>query len=436
MNLKHKANTTQKKTTASANRNKKTYLLPWLCILMLSVSILHPAAAQPLIVHAAGTGGIKGNNLPAGYVTEQQMKLANPWTDTNEMPLFNVMRKAQSGQRVTIALIGGSITKGTMSTGTRDESMNKKLTYFDYFTNWWYKTFPKADLLFVNAGISATDSYLGVHRVQKDVLDRKPDLVLVEFAVNDKKTAYHRQAYENLVRKILDSPTKPAVMLLFMSKLNGWSCQLQQAKIGSHYHLPMLSYANVMKDMIGKGIYTMEELSGDAIHPSALGSAVIGEILVRYLDSIQKKSLGQVSYKKVPSTYVTSKKYGSAKLLSCKDIKIQRMGTFERSSKSQIFPDNLTTGSGNGDLTFTVTGKNIGILFAQQINGRGGQFDVYVDGKKTATIDADNSGGRHNKPGSVPCYSSNTKKTHTVRIVRNQKSSGRALTIYGVLVSN
>ncbi len=436
MNLKHKANTTQKKTTASANRNKKTYLLPWLCILMLSVSILHPAAEQPLIVHAAGTGGIKGNNLPAGYVTEQQMKLANPWTDTNEMPLFNVMRKAQSGQRVTIALIGGSITKGTMSTGTRDESMNKKLTYFDYFTNWWYKTFPKADLLFVNAGISATDSYLGVHRVQKDVLDRKPDLVLVEFAVNDKKTAYHRQAYENLVRKILDSPTKPAVMLLFMSKLNGWSCQLQQAKIGSHYHLPMLSYANVMKDMIGKGIYTMEELSGDAIHPSALGSAVIGEILVRYLDSIQKKSLGQVSYKKAPSTYVTSKKYGSAKLLSCKDIKIQRMGTFERSSKSQIFPDNLTTGSGNGDLTFTVTGKNIGILFAQQINGRGGQFDVYVDGKKTATIDADNSGGRHNKPGSVPCYSSNTKKTHTVRIVRNQKSLGRALTIYGVLVSN
>ena len=434
--MKHKANTTQKKTTASANRNKKTYLLPWLCILMLSVSILHPAAEQPLIVHAAGTGGIKGNNLPAGYVTEQQMKLANPWTDTNEMPLFNVMRKAQSGQRVTIALIGGSITKGTMSTGTRDESMNKKLTYFDYFTNWWYKTFPKADLLFVNAGISATDSYLGVHRVQKDVLDRKPDLVLVEFAVNDKKTAYHRQAYENLVRKILDSPTKPAVMLLFMSKLNGWSCQLQQAKIGSHYHLPMLSYANVMKDMIGKGIYTMEELSGDAIHPSALGSAVIGEILVRYLDSIQKKSLGQVSYKKAPSTYVTSKKYGSAKLLSCKDIKIQRMGTFERSSKSQIFPDNLTTGSGNGDLTFTVTGKNIGILFAQQINGRGGQFDVYVDGKKTATIDADNSGGRHNKPGSVPCYSSNTKKTHTVRIVRNQKSLGRALTIYGVLVSN
>lgn len=430
MNLKHETKATRR------TKKKKLRLLSWLCILILSVSVLHPAAVRPLTAYAAGTGGIKGNHLPAGYVTEQQMKLANPWSGTNEMPLFNVMRKAQSGQRVTIALIGGSITKGTISKGTRDESMSKKLTYFDYFTNWWYKKFPKADLLFVNAGISATDSYLGVHRVQKDVLDRKPDLVLVEFAVNDKKTAYHRQAYENLVRKILDSPTKPAVMLLFMSKLNGWSCQLQQAKIGSHYHLPMLSCANVMKDLIGKGIYTMEELSGDAIHPSALGSAVIGEILVRYLDSIQEKSLGQVASKKSPDTYVTSKKYSSAKVLSCKDIKIQRMGTFARSDKSRIFPDNLTTENGNGELTFTVTGKNIGILFAQQINGRGGQFDVYVDGKKTALIDADNSGGSHNKPGSVPCYSSNTKKTHTVRIVKNKKSSGQALTIYAVLVSN
>lgn len=416
---------------------KAKYLLSKICaIVILCTAVLQTLPVSLTTAYARGTGGIKGNNLPAGYVTQEQMKLASPWSGTNEMPLYNVMRKAGIGQKITIAFIGGSITKGTMSRGTRDDSMNKKLTYVDYFTNWWYKTFPKADLRFVNAGISATDSYLGVHRVQKDVLDKKPDLVVVEFAVNDKKTAYHKQAYENLIRKIMDSSSKPAVMLLFMAKLNGWSCQIQQAEIGRHYHLPMLSYGNVMKDMIHKGIYTMEELSGDAIHPSALGYAVVGEILVRYLDSIQQKALGQAAYKKAPNSYVTSKKYASAKVLTCEDIRIQKMGTFEKSSKSKIFPNNLTSAKGNGDLTFTVTGKSIGLVFAQQINGRGGQFDVYVDGKKTALIDADNSGGRHNKPGSVPCYSSNTKKTHTVRIVRNSKSKGHALTIYAVLVSN
>ena len=404
-------------------------------VAILFVSVVHILTAAPFTVQARGTGGIKGNNLPAGYVTDRQMQLANPWTGANEAPLFNVMRKAENGQKVTIAFIGGSITKGTMSAGTRDESMNKKLTYVDYFTDWWYKKFPRADLRFVNAGISATDSYLGVHRVQKDVLDKKPDLVVVEFAVNDKKTAYHKQSYENLIRKIMNASSKPAV-LFFMSKLNGWSCQLQQAEIGKHYRLPMLSYGNVMKDMITQGIYTMEELSGDAIHPSALGYAVAGEILVRYLESIRQMALGEAAYKKEPKSYVTSKKYESAKVLTCKDIKIQKMGTFEESSKSSIFKNNLTSAKGNGDLTFTVTAKSIGLVFAQQINGRGGQYDVYVDGKKTAVIDADNSGGRHNKPGAVPCYSSSTKKTHTVRIVKNKKSTGQALTIYAVLVSN
>lgn len=413
---------------------QKQFLAGLLAYVIFFTCIMHMMA--PVTVSAAGTGGIKGNNLPAGYVTDRQMKLANPWSGTNEGPLYEVMRKAENGQKVTIAFLGGSITKGTMSTGTRDQSLSKKLTYVDYFTNWWYKKFPRADLRFINAGISATDSYLGVHRVQKDVLNKKPDLVVVEFAVNDKKTFYHKQAYENLIRKILDSSSKPAVMLLFMSKLNGWSCQLQQSQIGSHYKLPMLSYGNVMNDMINKGIYTMEELSGDGVHPSALGYAVAGEIIVRYLDDLWKKSMGQVSYKKTPNSYVTSRKYNTAKVLTCKNITIKNMGTFQRSSKSKIFKDNLTTVKGDGGLTFTVTCKNLGIIFAQQINGKGGQFDVYVDGEKTAVLDADNSRGVHNKPGAVVCCSSNTKKTHTVRIVRNKKSKGRSLTIFGVLVSN
>lgn len=400
------------------------------------VIMMHTILSDFMTAAAAGTGGIKGNILPAGYVTENQMKLANPWSEVNDGPLYSVMRKAQEGQKVTIAFIGGSITRGTMSVGSRDDSMNKKLTYVDYFTDWWYKKYPKADLHFVNAGISATDSYLGVHRVQKDVLDKKPDLVVVEFAVNDKETYYHRQAYENLIRKILDYDTKPAVMLLFMSKLNGWSCQMQQAQVGLQYKLPMLSYTNVMLDMIRQGIYTIEELSGDGIHPSALGYAVVGEILVRYLDEISEKTVGQVSYDKVTKSYITSKKYSNAKILTCKDIKINNFGTFEESQKSRTFKNNLTCSSGDGDLTFTVTCKNIGIIYARQINGRGGQFDVYVDGKKTATIDADHSQGRTNNAGTIPCYSSNKKKSHTVRIVRSPKSTGRVLTIYGILVSN
>ncbi len=426
-----KKRTQTQNCTGSAKIRQGTALL--CAVAIFFTSVLH--VLSPGLVLAAGTGGIKGSNLPAGYVTESQMELANAWPDMNESALYNVMRKAQNRQRVTIAFIGGSITKGTMSFGSRDRSLRKKLTYVDFCRDWWSKKFPKADLRLINAGIGATDSYLGVHRVQQDVLDKKPDLVIVEFAVNDSKTAEHKQAYENLVRKILDSETKPAVLLLFMSKMNGQSCQLQQAQIGMHYNLPMLSYGNVINDMVSKGIYTMDELSGDGIHPSALGYAVAGEILVRYFDQINEKSMGQVIRKKPSAKYVTAKKYNNAKLLSCKDITIRKMGTFEEYTQNSTFPDSLTSKKGNGDLTFTVNCKNIGLLFSAQLKG-GGKFDVYVDGKKAATINADNSAGRKSKPEAVACYSSKTKKNHTVRIVRNKKSFGKQLTIYGILISD
>lgn len=414
---------------------KKFSLL--LLTLILAITPLAAQLSRPSIIHAAGTGGIKGTLLPAGYVTQRQMKLAVPWEGMDEGAVYDVMRKAKSGQKVVIAFIGGSITRGTVSNGSRDGTFRKTITYTDYFADWWYKKFPKADLRFINAGISATDSYLGVHRVQKDVLDKKPDLVVVEYAVNDKKKAYLKQSYENLVRRIMDADSNPAVMLLFTAKVNGQSSQLQQAQIGKHYKLPMLSYANVMKDMISKGIYTMDELSGDAVHPSKLGSAVIGEILVRYLDGIYEKSMGQVKRQKAASSYVTSKKYSSAKVVGCKNMAVKSLGTFKRGTKGTVYKDTLTSTSGNGNLTFTVTGRNIGILFARQNNGKGGQFDVYVDGKKAASIDANYPNGRNRTYITAePCYSSNTKKKHTVRIVRKGNSSGRELMIYGVLVSN
>ena len=67
MNLKHETKATRR------TKKKKLRLLSWLCILILSVSVLHPAAVRPLTAYAAGTGGSKGNHLPAGWGPEQQM---------------------------------------------------------------------------------------------------------------------------------------------------------------------------------------------------------------------------------------------------------------------------------------------------------------------------------------------------------------------------
>ena len=69
--------------------------------------------------------------------------------------------------------------------------------------NWFQTQFPNAKVEEINAAVGGTGSDLGVFRVDSDVLESKPDLLLVEFAVNDRKTPPDliRKAIEGIVRK-------------------------------------------------------------------------------------------------------------------------------------------------------------------------------------------------------------------------------------------
>ena len=49
----------------------------------------------------------------------------------------------------------------------------------------------------------------------------KPDLVFMEFAVNDTYTEFCMNSYENLIRKILMSDSNPALVLLFATNAVG-----------------------------------------------------------------------------------------------------------------------------------------------------------------------------------------------------------------------
>ncbi len=129
--------------------------------------------------------------------------------------LASVMARAASGEDITIAYIGGSITNG--------DSANPKETkcYAYLTTEWWKETFPGANINYVNAGIGATDSYIGVHRAKRDVLAYKPDLVVVEFSVNDTRN-HNKETYESLLRMLLNSDSQPAVISLIITTEQGY----------------------------------------------------------------------------------------------------------------------------------------------------------------------------------------------------------------------
>ena len=58
---------------------------------------------------------------------------------------------------------------------------------------------------------------IGVHRVEEQVLSKNPDIVFVDFSVNDKDNKYNKISYESLIRRILSHESKPAIVEVFMS---------------------------------------------------------------------------------------------------------------------------------------------------------------------------------------------------------------------------
>jgi hypothetical protein len=104
--------------------------------------------------------------------------------------LPNICEKINQKDTVRVAYLGGSITA---QAGWRVQS-------FTYLK----EQFPNTPFVEINATMGGTGSLLGVLRMDKDVLRYNPDLVFVEFAVNDSETASQvvLRSMEGIVRKL------------------------------------------------------------------------------------------------------------------------------------------------------------------------------------------------------------------------------------------
>lgn len=370
------------------------------------------------------------------YLTEEDMQTASPWQVCDNTALAAVMKKAESGEPVTIAVIGGSITQGTISSGPLDSEIETKACYADIFFAWWKETFPNTEVTVINAGIGGTDSYLGVHRVQEDVLDYHPDVVLIEYSVNDGANNTYQNSYDNLVRKVLKSEDSPAVLLLFMGQTSLVSAQSVHQLIGFRYELPMVSHLNLISDFFETGRYTAEQMSGDVSHPSVFGHAIVGEMLWKYLNNIYADldSYGEpVPFDKKA---VTKERYQNAELVGIGDITPANMVGFSELGKDFNSWGDVWHTSEEGQIIFKVTCRNLGILFWRTTSSNYGSYEVWVDGVHKATLQGCYAEGWGNYAYSQEIFVSEEEAEHTVMIKKADDSAGDDFTLLRLMLSH
>jgi lysophospholipase L1-like esterase len=190
------------------------------------------------------------------------------------------MAKARQGKPVTIGVIGGSITQGA-------KASRAELRWGEQVGAWWRQSFPESEVTFVNAGIGATGSDLGAHRVQQHLLVRNPDFVVAEYAVNDPNTRRAAETLEGMLRQILKSKNSPGVMLLFTMSRGGRNAQESHIPVGQHYGLPMVSFRDAMWPEIEAGRLKWEDIIADEVHPNDAGHKLCADLVVAVLEKLR-----------------------------------------------------------------------------------------------------------------------------------------------------
>lgn len=371
----------------------------------------------------------------------------------NTSRLQRVIKRARAGEDVTIAFIGGSITQGAGAIPIHTKCYAHQ-TYAEFA-----KCFGTGENVhFVKAGVGGTPSQLGIIRFERDVLRDgmiEPDLVVVEFAVNDEGDETKGVCYESLVRKILTLPNQPAVVLLFSVFAYDWNLQDRLGPIGKHYELPMVSIKDAvspqfcLKKNEGR-VLTKNQFFYDIYHPSNIGHKIMMESLMNLFHKAEAcENMEDKTEILLQQSCVYGGMYENIKLLDRRSTHIvvnieegsfsetdtQLQGVEMDFSPDQIpqFPYNwFRTGQGTMErdcFEMEITCKALMMVYKDSGAVDVGKAEVFVDEKKVLTADPHINGWVHCNP--VIILQGETSKVHKIRIQMVSGDEDKKFTILG-----
>lgn len=338
--------------------------------------------------------------------------------------MANVLKKAENGEEITVAFIGGSITEGLTVAPSHPELCWANLSY-----EWLCEKYPNTKINYVNAGLSGTPSILGNVRLERDVLAHTPDICFVEFAVNDGNSNDYKQAYESLVRTLLSQDNDMAVVLLFTVIESGHTCQPHMSEIGNNYKLPMISEPDSLGVEFSEGRMTWQDYSDDQSHPNQYGHTVVRDFITHYFETVMAvvdDNTGTVD-RTLPAA-VFSDKYVNMHFIDSEKLTAELVG-FEKNNTHTAFQNGwMYRGDEEASIKFTINCKALQMIYKANKSKNFGTADIYIDGELKMSVASNQSDGWNN-PVTALIIDNDETAEHTVEI----KMPGGEKHYFGVL---
>ena len=335
--------------------------------------------------------------------------------------------KAQAGEKVTLGYLGGSITEGYK---VKPNECYASLSY-NFFKD-MYGTGDNVE--YCNAGLSGTPSRLGVLRMGRDLLASKPDIVFLEYAVNDGSDFTYQEAYESIVRTLLEQDI--AVILLFSVTKDDYSAQDYMKEIGTYYDLPMISYCDALRFLFENNRLTWKEFSNDESHPNAEGHKLVASMIEHYFKTVTEQEGDAYTIPEEPKTLLLS--YG-AKMYEGDALEANDLGDwYQGETDIASFTNGWThRAGGSKPIKFTLKGKNVFMIYKEVGSGNYANVDVTVksdSGEDSKLVKAVAKGGWGN-PQVSQIVNSETEQTYEITVSPISGDEEKAFQILGWAVT-
>ena len=219
--------------------------------------------------------------------------------------------RARAGEPITVVFFGASLTWGANATDQAHTS------YRAVVADLLAQRYPKAPIHCHDAAIGGTGSQLGVFRLERDVLRRKPDLVFLDFSANDDINSADPEtlaSYESIVRRLVQAKI-PVVQVAFPFKWNINAEQLPGMKRRLAHRAIAEAYGSGWGDAIELIVHqvtekkaTVDELwNTDPVHPGDAGYRLFAAAAwAAYEQAVSEQRIGKIPELMLnPSTYMT-----------------------------------------------------------------------------------------------------------------------------------
>ena len=189
--------------------------------------------------------------------------------------------KLAAGESVRIAALGDSLTYGWMV----------EKGYIDFLQEMLKAKYPAATILFINRGIPGDTAEGGLRRLKDQVIDAQPDLVFVQFGLNDAFSGCPVAQYESTISRIIDrlqQETAAEVLLLTSVALadpheDSMALQYYERleQVARQRAVPIARVHAYWKEKTGGSYDGL--LQADLVHPTSAGYRLMAEAIMQVL---------------------------------------------------------------------------------------------------------------------------------------------------------